>query len=373
MITIPASLKTEIQKLRGRSLQARCKIDYTSVNSDNVILASSNGMQENTNITQLYNGKDDASYVWASLDGTWILGAHALAPFTEAEYLINEIGWWGNKLSLANNTFQDGGAVLHKEYLYGEELNDSFIGYPEASVNFTARAVQEIKVSFDNKRNEYAVDFDMIFYDIDGVEQYRETVVGNAGLKYSKPITTVLAVCLVKIIIYKWSHPHSQAKILEMYTSVSEMYTGADILNLKIVENRELPEDGATFGAPASGQIVISLVNKDRRFDYDNTESFLYNLIRSGVRLTPEIGDGTDWIPLGIYYAKEWDISKRKIEVTITGVDIMAALGESRYISNQIITAPAPTSFDIDTSAEWNAGTKTSIINIGDSIRMSFV
>ena len=213
----------------------------------------------------------------------------------------------------------------------------------------------------------------MIFYDIDGTEQYRETVVGNAGLKYSKTITAVPAICVVKIVIYKWSHPHSQAKIVEMYTAVSEMYTGADILNLKIVENRELPEDGATLGATASGQIVLSLVNKDRKFDYDNTESFLYNLIRSGARLTPEIGDGTDWIPLGVYYAKEWDISKRKIEVTVTGVDIMATLGESRYISNQIITAPAPTAFDIDTAAEWNAGTQTEITVIGNSIRMSFV
>jgi len=157
-----------------------------------------------------------------------------------------------------------------------------------------------------------------------------------------------------------------------MYTSIYELYNGSDIMTLQVVENRELADNGIPLGTTASGKCVVELYNRNRTFDYDNSESRLYGVIRAGVRISPEIGDGTNWIPLGVFYATDWDITKQGITATVTGLDRMARLDESEYATNTIIEAPADESFLTDTAGEWNGGTLYGILVTGNTIGMVF-
>lgn len=372
MITVPSILKTEIQKLRGRHLQARCRIDYSDANIDNTIIAWSNGTQTNSYLEQVYNGIEDVSAKFCSLDGSWILGEYALAPETTSEQSASEIGSWSELLSNPDGTFQDTSDAhyLYGKTLYNSGLYGSNVSTPEMSVNFSARTIADLRISFDNARMEYGIDFDVIFRDIDYAELYTLQVRGNAGLKYVTTIATQNAVCQMTIKFLTWSTANRQAKLAEMYTSISELYNGSDIMNLQIVENRELPEDGVPLGPTASGQCVLSLYNRDRKFDYDNVTSKLYNVIRKGVRVIPEIGDGTNWIPLGTYYAREWDIDKRSLVATVTCLDRMALLAESEYKVNKIIEAPADETFLTDTDAEWNSADLVGVIAVSNTLRM---
>lgn len=371
MITVPLACKTEIEKLRGRKLYGRVRIDYSDANIDNTITATAQSTENGTYLSQTYNGKEDVSLKWASLDGSWILGEHALGPASESEKAQYEIGWWNAELSNADGDFQDSLGYLFGERVLSEDILGSYIHYPELILDFLPRTFSEVRISFDNARMEYAVDFDLVFYDIDLTEIDRISIVGNTGVKYVASITPLNEIAEIRIKIYKWSHASRQAKVAEFFTSISDLYEGDDIFSISVTENREL-SGILPVGTTASGKCVIKLFNRFRQFDYDNTASKLYNVIRKGVRILPEIGDGTTWIPLGVFFAREWDIPKRDIVVTVSGLDRMANLGESEYKTNVIIQAPADETYTIDTDAEWNAGTKVAILVSGNTMRMEF-
>jgi len=357
MISISPELQAKIDKLRGRQLKAKVKIDYSDINIDNTIEASSTGAMEKSRIEQTYNGKEQMSYKWLSADGSCTLdGSYHPMPVTEAEYEIYEVGWWSDISSGGGGQFS---ALSKKMYgrscMYGTScMYTNGEAPPELMLFLVSRTFTEIRVSFDDKRNEFAVDFDITFINS---SQTRNTIEirGNTGTTYSSAIATQNDIIEIRLKILTWSNESRNAKVAEFLTSVSETYTGTDILNMKITEVRELT-DRSPVGSTASGQCVISLVNKNRKFDYDNTESTLYGLIRENVRIRPFIGDGTEWIPLGVYYAKAWDISKRLISATVTGLDRMALLGETDYTNAAIITAPADTEYIIDTDPEFLAG-----------------
>ena len=370
MITVPAACKTEIEKLRGRRLYARVRIDYSDANIDNTVVAWSNGTQLNSFDDQTYNGREDMTMQWASLDGSWVLGVHGLAPEDSVDKAKYEIGWWSTQLATADGDFQQTGGTSYGSSDYGSSAYGETVTYPQININFLPRTISSVRVAFDNARMEYAVDFCIKILDIDGAELDSISVTENAGVKYASDITPVNEACQISVCVLKWSHPGRQAKIAEMFTSISELYNGSDIFNIQVIENRELPEDGVPLGQTASGQCVISLFNRNRDFDYTNTASKLYGVIREGNRITPEIGDGTTWIPLGVFYAKAWDIPASKLAVTVTGLDRMALLGESEFTTNQILAAPADQAFDTDTGAEWSGGTGVDTLVSGNSIGM---
>lgn len=373
MISVPVELKQEIEKLRGRRLQARVKIDYSDSNIDNTIVAGASSISRNSYYNQAYNGKEDVTKKWASLDGSWVLdGTYCLSPETLLEQQKYETGWWGTEVSSEDGTFKVNKVHGMGRRLMGHKVFAKKTYKPFLFVSFIPRTFSDIRLSFDNARMEYAVDFDIDVYDNTQTELYHLEVRNNTGLKYITTIPVQNNVALVYIRVLKWSNANMCAKVAELFTSVSEMYNGSDILNMSIVENRELSEAGIPLGTTASGQCVISIVNKNRQFDYTNETSRLYNVIREGNRITPEIGDGTTWIPLGVFYAKAWDISRRSLSVTVTGMDKLEALGQSEYITNKIIEAPAEESFIIDTGSEWNAGEGTNIIVSGDALKMGF-
>ncbi|MFA5130491.1 MAG: hypothetical protein WC477_06305 [Patescibacteria group bacterium] len=375
MIVVPTALKNEIQKQRKRHLKARVRIDYSDANIDSTIIAWAGTVSRGSYLAQVYNGREDVSYKYACLDGKWVLdGTWVLSPETPAEQDAYEIGWRSVQFSNPDGTFQDGSSkhALFNRKLLGYTMLGGMVDAPHVSVNFIPRTISSVRVSFDNARMEYARDFDVVLYDIDNVELYRLQVTDNTGVKYVSAITTQYLVAQMTIRIYKWSHPGTSAKVAEVFTSVSELYNDKDILSLQVIENRELSDDGVPLGTTASGQIVLQLFNRFRRFDNTNTTSAIYNMIREGVRIRPEIGDGTNWVPLGVYFAKSWDIPRNDIVVTVSGVDRLALMAESEYKSNVIIEAPEDETYITDTTAEWEAGTETGVDYGTNVIRMAW-
>jgi hypothetical protein len=374
MITISAGLRTEIEKLRGRRLFGRVRIDYSDANIDATIIAWANTIAEHTYPEQVFNGKEDVTHKYISFDGQWVLdGTWYLPPETETEKARGEIGWWGHERSLESGSFSNASRRMYGEKLYSDSLYSGLTEtFPNVNVNFLPRTISDIRVSFDNAREEYAVDFDVVLLGADYSELDRITVTGNAGYKYITSISPVNSVSQICLFVYKWSKGMTQAKCAEMFTSISELYEGQDLISFSTVENRELPEEGVPLGSTAAGECTITLFNRSRLFDFDNTTSKLFNVIREGVRIKPYIGDGTEWIPLGVFYAKTWDVPKNGITATVTGLDRMALLAESEYKTNQIIQAPESESHLIDTAGEWNAGDLVGVVVSTNSLVMVF-
>jgi len=349
------------------------RIDYSDANIDSTIIAWAGTVSRGSYLDQVYNGREDVSYKYPCLDGKWILdGTWPLSPETPAEQDAYEIGWRSVQIANPDGVYQSGAtrhAVLGKKLL-GSTMLGGMVDVPHVSVNYLPRTIASVRISFDNARMEYARDFDVVLYDASNTELYRLQVTDNTGVKYISAITEQYQVVQMTLRIYKWSEPGTSAKVAEIFTSVSELYTDIDILSLQVIENRELAEDGVPLGTTSSGQVTLQLYNKYRRFDNGNITSSIYNLIREGVRITPEIGDGTNWVPLGVFFAKTWDIPRNDIVVTVSGVDRLALMAESEYKSNVIIEAPADESYLTDTTAEWEAGTETGIEYGTNVIRM---
>lgn len=373
MITVPASLKNEIQKLRGRKLQARCRFDFSDTTIDNTIIGLSNSHNARSHYSQLYNGKEDVTRKWFSLDGHSKLdGTYHLAPETESGIEKLEMGWWSEALSNDEGSFP-----THKGRRFGRAaLGRRVIGRtefpPSVMVNFTERQVQEINISFDNARIEYAIDFTVILYSLTGTILGTYPITGNGGLKYNVQITPVSGVAMMELKITKWSLPHASAKVAEMFTMVSMLINGKDLKSSQVVEDRELSKDSLPVGTTSSGSCVLKFYNRDRLFDYDNPTSRLYNYIRKGVKMTPEIGDGVNWVPMGVFFVNEWDVPKDDIFVTATGFDIMSALDESEYSTSADIEAPDDQSVLVDTGSEWSSAMLNGVIVSGDTLRMAF-
>lgn len=373
MIVVPESLQTEIKKLRGRQLEARCRFDFSDTSIDNTILGFSNGINHGSIYEQLYNGKEDVTHKWFSLDGSCKLdGTYHLAPETESGKEKYEIGWWSELLSNDSGEIKTHQGKAFNRKAFGTITLGRTINPPSAMVNFTPRQVSEINVAFDNARNEYAIDFDVNFYDINGALLDTYSITGNTGLKYNAAITPISAVSIMEVKVTKWSHSHRNIKIAEMFTMISIMINGRDIVSMQVIEDRELSNNSLPIGTTASGSCVLQFFNRNRLFDWNNTESRLYNFIRKGVKMIPEIGDGINWVPMGTYFVEEWDIPTEGIIVTATGLDLMAALDESEYTTSAAIEAPNDQNFLVDTAGEWSSATLNGTEVSGDTIRMVF-
>jgi hypothetical protein len=376
MIIVPDSLKNEILKRTKRSLKARVRIDYSDANIDSTIIAWAGTTQDHTYLTQTYNGKEDVSAKYAMLgDGKWVLdGTWALAPETEDDQYKYEIGWNGREVSKPDGSFQNGSG---KRAIFGHGIfrDGSFGGMvsePHLSVNFLPRTVSNVRISFDNARMEYASSFDVVFRDTDGEVLFTLPVSANTGVKYVQAITPLNLVAQITIHIHGWSSAKCTPKVAEIFTSVTETYNGSDIIDMEVIENRELSDDGIPLGTTASGECVIKLRNRFRKFDDTNTLSVLYNLVRKGVRIRPEIGDGVNWIPLGVFYADTWDVPRRSLVATVTGLDRMAILDESDYKANVIIQAPEDEDYLTDTTEEWAGGEMDGCVAEDNALRMAF-
>ena len=372
MIEVPAALRQEIDKLRGRKLQARVRIDYSDFAIDATISATTRNAAVNTYLEQIYNGRRDMSAKWFSLNESVTLdGTYQPAPVTARDIARFEIGWWSQELSIADNTFPQYDQPLYgSNQVYGDgNVYGASKSYPYVQLFFTPRTLTSIDISFDNQRMEYGADLDVVFYDSDYAVLYTETVTGNTGVRVQRTFASVANCVSLQLIIKKWSHSYRQAKIAEFFTSVFEEYTGDDILSLRIIENRE-DFDKIPVGTTMSSQCEVVLYNRFRKFDYDNTQSVLFSFIRDGVRITPFIGDGTTWVPLGVFFAREWEVPKKGITATVSGLDFLARLGETEFKTSKIIAAPADEQFETASGAEWAGGTLEGVSVDGNTIRM---
>lgn len=373
MITVPTALAAEIEKLRGRKLTARCRLDFSDNTIDNTVIAFGSSCIDERLLSQVYNGKEDVSYKVFSLDGSCTLdGSYKLAPETEIGRQKYEVGWWSGELSVSEGYFPQSEPFGFGEIGLGDLGFDWGTSRPELYVNFTERKVIQIRISFDNAREEYAEDFDIVFLDIDSNVLGTKAITGNAGYKYAADIDDINSVAMIKIVLKKWSSEHKNAKICELYTSISVLVESNDIFSLNVKEERELADNGLPLGAVSSGSVTLVFFNRDRLYDWDNSDSKLYNFIRKGIKIIPEIGDGINWIPLGTFFAEEWDVPKDDITVTVEGLDRMAQLGDSTFAKSEAIYAPSDVTYVTDTQAEWGQGSMNGIAVSGNAIRLVF-
>lgn len=254
-----------------RQVVARVTVDYTSPELDQSIELAPSEQANASWPAQTADAIEAVPAKWASLDGTWVLdGSYKLAPGTSEDADLYQMGWWGSTLAGA------GGA---------------FAFAPRLTVTFVSRPIHSLKVVGDSARAEYPVDFTIRLLDLAGGHLYLETVNGNNAVTWSKQLAApVNQVVKMELAITRWSHAGRQVKICEFFTSIQQQYESQDIVAINLLEEREISQGSLPVGNISANEVTVRLSNRDRRFDVDNVQSPLYQLLKPNRRLRSWLG-----------------------------------------------------------------------------------
>ena len=262
-----------LDKMRAdrRQVLARVEIDYTDPFMDQSIDIEASEQANVSYPQQTADSVDTATHKWASLDGSWVLdGTFALAPPPDklSQY---QFGWWGKQLAGAGGAFA--------------------APYPALTVAHLPRPIRQLKVVGDTAREEYPVDFNIRLYGPDDTLLKTETVTGNTQVNWSKTLAVpVLDVAKQVLEITRWSHEGRQAKIIEFFTSIREIYEIGDLMSLHLLEEREASQGSLPVGNISSNEITLTLNNENKKFDVDNEQSPLKNLLKPNRRIQVWLG-----------------------------------------------------------------------------------
>lgn len=307
---------------KSRDVVGLVRINYTDPFLDDSVEASSTDLSRTSYPSQIANGITSPSYKYASFDGTWKLGhGYHLSP-NEASAIEFEKGWWSGSTSDANGDFTS--------------------PYPSVTLEFFSRPIREYKVVGDDKRGEYPVDFDIENYDSDGTLIETEIVTDNDQVEWVMELETEIPEIAKQIlIIKKWSHPNTNAKILEFFSSIIETYEIGDLVEINLVEELETSQTGLPVGIISSNELTVTLVNRDRKFDVENSDSNLYNLIRANRRIEAFLGVRKDdltleLVPLGVFWSGNWDVPERDVTARTDARDRLDLLRNSSFLGTEI-------------------------------------
>ena len=288
--------------------------------------------QMNNNVHYFYTQK------WTRLQTGpkgWALGQSALAPFTNTAM---EYGMWSRKISGSDNRF----AV--------DSANDGFLMQFRYETN-----VPDVHIVFDKAENQYAVDFNLHIASINPEEPERVIEIRSntrAEWQFGQEIMDVFS---LRVIPITWSHPGEPARIAELYFFQPDLvFDGGSLFEVKVIESCE--QDGQNTSAGLN-RLHIKFNNADRKI-----------LISHGVKdlkVLPEfafeISDGVfEWIPMGVFFASEWNFDKNNKIVTLEAVDNLSLLGdtsiETPYLDTEHITADSFAASVLEPTSRWFGG-----------------
>jgi hypothetical protein len=182
-----------------------------------------------------------------------------------------QMGWWGAQFAGVGGAFT--------------------APYPTLTVTHLPRPIRQLKVVGDTAREEYPVDFTIKLYAQDDTLLKTETVTGNDQVSWSKALEPqVLDAAKQVLEITKWSHEGRCAKIIEFFTSIREVYETGDLVSLHLLEEREASQGSLPVGNISSNEITLTLNNENKKFDVDNEQSPLKNLLKPNRRIQVWLG-----------------------------------------------------------------------------------
>jgi len=326
MLDVSSEYQTAIDS-HTRKLYPLIRINYTDAFLDPTITASSADENYVTQTEQMTNGRADTTYKYICCDDQSILdGSYAVLPDTLVSASFNEMGWWS-----ATRTGSTGIVNVTAQITYGK------------------RKVSSLFIAGDNKRGEYPKDFTVKFYE-DATLIHTETFTGNLLVSLSKTFAQIDNINKVVLNVTKWSESNTPVKIVEFTTAVTVEYTGSSIINFNATEEREISNNNSIpAGNISAGIGSFSLVNIERMFDANNTNSKLYGLIKPNALVEMFIGVdttlGIEYAPIFKGWVTDWDVPEGSKEVSATAQDRLNLLTQTNISTSTVIAG--------NTFSEW--------------------
>lgn len=316
-----------LNPLVSRRVQVMARIDLTgSILDSGISSVTTPAADETSKTVQLSDGILQPDYAYASLDSAWTVG--------DAKYVSSKIygqtGYVGTQLSGAGGTFTV------------QEIITMTLTAPTRVNHFT--------VAFDQRLDEYAVDFDVAFLNSTGTEVGRWVITGNASpaltLVSGGAYPEAIGVKTIRLIVKKWSAAGRTCKVTECYSGAAEVVTGSDRILTMIPDEEMEASASVEVGSCLASTLTLSLDNSDRRYSKANTSGIIYGLDMRKKRIQIFAGlvydDGSsEMVPMGTYFVSNWGEEDGEIPITIKATDMLTGLDGVTYAKTSSLTYPA--------------------------------
>lgn len=266
-------------------------------------------------------------------DGTWINnGTFYPVPGTISEAAYNQVGWYTSGVC-------DGSG----DFTTPQELVITFA---------EERTIQEMIVVGEPTLEEYPTDFDVFIYD--DTDTLLNTTTNYSGTEVETLIDfssdNIITAKYMKLVLNSWSAINTIGKIVEFFGVLTQTFTGADIVSADILEELEA-DDSGPYGVMSSNELTLELQNVlltvngddiENPFLPENENSPFKNSITENVRFSPEIGfkiagGSFEYVPMGVFWSTEWDVSENKFPAQVTARDRLYILSKNYFIADEIL------------------------------------
>ena len=283
-------------KVRFEILDITAFIDNTTIVSGEAIISRKGQLTNKTrDMTRKY-GVYEKDYL--QLDGTFTI------PPIPSELVTEELGWWSALLSGENG-------------LFGIS--------PTLEIDFvTEHSSAGLTIAFDTLNNEYASDFDIQVFDINGIAIIESSIVDNIEPTYTY-LGQLSNYTKIVLSIKKWCKGFRRAKIVEVDFGVFKEYTEDNLVGLKVLQ--ELDTTSVTL---PTGTLSFEILNKDKEFDMVNPDG-IYKYLKQGQECFSEFGVGLpngtiEFVPMGKHYLNEWKTTSNNSIASFRASDIISLL-----------------------------------------------
>ncbi|WP_312907205.1 hypothetical protein [Tissierella praeacuta] len=311
MYPVTNEFQEKIKRKFDRRVFGRIIIDYTSGEMDQSVEVLTSGNANVSYPNQVTDGISLVGAKYASLDGSWKLNGDYRLASTDGK---SQMGWWSDALSNSDGSIS------------------AWI-----AVKFQPRPIHSLKLSGDDKRGEYPVDFDIVLKNEKGETLFIDTIRDNNKVHWVKQLDdAVTQVVSIEYKIKRWSHPYRQAKISEIFTNIQEIYEDKDLISIDLLEEVGITGGTVYEGSISSNEIRVRLNNIDGKFHEGNKQSPLYQLLKPDRRIRAELGVQLDsgqkeFAPLGVFWSKQWKSDSKKVYAEVIGRDMLDKLMETDF------------------------------------------
>lgn len=262
-------------------------------------------------LDQVTNKIREMTTKYATLESNyWKLdGSFALPPKnTEAGF---EIGWWS-----ANLCDSDGLFTVNETLTFAFSKIHSSIG---------------LTIAFDSRTNEYAEDFEISIYSLDGTLLNTYNIAGNNLSVYSfnTPLSNYGKIVLA---IKKWCNGNRRARIKNVDFGIIKQYEDSSLIKMNLVEEVSIISDTLP-----SNELKFTVDNSNKEFDILNPDG-IYAYLKEMQEAKAEIGveldnENIEYIPMGKFYLDDWQSDEKSITATFTAKDIINILEDISFTS----------------------------------------
>jgi len=244
---------------------------------------------------------ETAQYGIFESDGISLDGSIKLLSKTASQ---NEMGWYSSSLSNGIGVYST---------------------YPYLQWNYGVGAISNFNIVFSKMRNEYAVDFDIVFENYTSdfenmVDPVTYLITGNTETIYklaNVPVSMDMG-SSIKIIVKKWSVANARAKIIDLFFGEMLIYTDEEIVSINGSKAVDLTNNDIT-----SKQIDFTVQDMNGDYNIFNPQGGLANLNKAS-RVALELGPVTDngdvlFCKIDEYILGKPRKNKNSLEVSLTG------------------------------------------------------